>query len=249
MSTSISGANGITFPDASSITTSSTPAQFDNDTSVATTAFVQSMIGNASGVNAYSASTTLTTTQAGQELLFAGSTASQTLTLPSLSSLSIGASYHIQNLASVSVTIASSGIDAIVTTSPGVGSASASSIILAPGDSFRVVSAGTGWYEQTAIRSAALGASSITATGYQKLPSGLIIQWGVATSTTTVDVTATFPIVFPTAALQITLGSACVSGLNSPGYNTLTTSSVKLNCWSAATTRSITQISYIVIGS
>ena len=47
---------------------------------------------------------------------------------------------------------------------------------------------------------------SIAASGYQKLPGGLIIQWGRETATG-VDTTVTFPIAFPTAVLSITTGS------------------------------------------
>ena len=48
----------------------------------------------------------------------------------------------------------------------------------------------------------ALGAASLSSSGYQGLPSGLIIQWG-ATGTIGGDatVTVTFPIAFPTACL------------------------------------------------
>lgn len=44
---------------------------------------------------------------------------------------------------------------------------------------------------------------SLTTNGYQKFPSGLIIQWGRVPST---NVTVTFPIAFPTACLNVTLG-------------------------------------------
>ena len=47
--------------------------------------------------------------------------------------------------------------------------------------------------------------SSMTTSGYQKLPSGLIIQWGQATllasGTGVASVSVTFPIAFPTASL------------------------------------------------
>ena len=39
--------------------------------------------------------------------------------------------------------------------------------------------------------------------GYQKLPSGLIIQWGKFTSADTVTTTVTFPIEFPTACVSV----------------------------------------------
>lgn len=48
------------------------------------------------------------------------------------------------------------------------------------------------------IRAATMGDSSITSNGYEILPSGLIMQWGRATSVNVnVNKTVTFPIAFP----------------------------------------------------
>lgn len=53
---------------------------------------------------------------------------------------------------------------------------------------------------------------SLASTGYQKLPGGLIIQWGVSnptingTSVSNIDIT--FPIAFPNSLLQITGSTA-----------------------------------------
>ena len=44
--------------------------------------------------------------------------------------------------------------------------------------------------------------ASLSASGYQKLSSGLIIQWGLATSGAGGNVTVTFPIAFPTSILR-----------------------------------------------
>jgi hypothetical protein len=47
-------------------------------------------------------------------------------------------------------------------------------------------------------------ASSIATSGYQKLSSGLIIQWGVTTTTAAnTPVLYTFPLAFPTNALGV----------------------------------------------
>ena len=47
--------------------------------------------------------------------------------------------------------------------------------------------------------------SSLAENGYQKLPSGLIIQWGrTGTIATDTEVTVTYPIAFPNAALNVT---------------------------------------------
>lgn len=45
-------------------------------------------------------------------------------------------------------------------------------------------------------------AVSLSLNGYQKLPSGLIIQWGVASTTSNGSVTVTLPITFPNAILS-----------------------------------------------
>jgi hypothetical protein len=45
-------------------------------------------------------------------------------------------------------------------------------------------------------------ARSLSASGYQRLPGGLIIQWGAVTAAAGTNTTATFPITFPNACLQ-----------------------------------------------
>ncbi len=71
------------------------------------------------------------------------------------------------------------------------------------------------------------GSSAATA-GYQKLPSGVIIQWGSAVSSGTAanNVTITFPIAFPTGCLNlIATASGAISGSYTvlSGATTLTT--------------------------
>jgi hypothetical protein len=47
--------------------------------------------------------------------------------------------------------------------------------------------------------------SSLATSGYQKLPSGLIIQWGQSVSSSAGNVSVTFPIEFPTAVFPVTI--------------------------------------------
>lgn len=51
----------------------------------------------------------------------------------------------------------------------------------------------------------AIFGKSLTAPGYQKLPSGLIIQWGDSITSAVGNVTITFPITFPTTQLTHSL--------------------------------------------
>lgn len=83
-------------------------------------------------------------------------------------------------------------------------------------------------------------ASNQTANGYQKLPGGLIIQWGTTgfSAASTGIATTTFPIMFPNACLQISLtemttisGSTPYTGINAWGSDTtLTTSGFNATC-------------------
>jgi hypothetical protein len=70
-------------------------------------------------------------------------------------------------------------------------------------------------------------AQSLTANGYQQLPSGLIVQWGTQRPVPTVsDYTVTFPIAFPAACFAVVIGgfSGSTTELNMVGTAPTTTS-------------------------
>lgn len=52
----------------------------------------------------------------------------------------------------------------------------------------------------------------LTTSGWQKLPSGLIFQWGTVNQSTAQNVSVTFPIPFPTAVLNTTASSSNSTG-------------------------------------
>ena len=56
---------------------------------------------------------------------------------------------------------------------------------------------------------------SLSANGYQRLPGGLIIQWGLVNIPTS-NITITLPIAFPTAGRSIVASLSSVAGLHSP---------------------------------
>lgn len=178
-----------------------TPPQFDNDTSLATTEFVKQSGITLSKFNVYSATDKLLNSVAGGVVEFYGTTAGQTLTLPRLDSVRVGDVITIINYATVPVTIARQAVDKI---NAGSG-VSVVSVVMQPGDSL-VLAADSGWFViggSAANQFSGSFGSLLTGNGYQKLPSGLIIQWGyqsVAPSTTT---SYTFPMIFPNACLSI----------------------------------------------
>jgi hypothetical protein len=81
---------------------------------------------------------------------------------------------------------------------------------VAPSTSGNVLASnGTDW-ASTALSSLAVFDKSLSANGYQKLPGGLIIQWGSFTSNVDDEQTVTFPITFPTACYAVT---STISGI------------------------------------
>lgn len=73
-------------------------------------------------------------------------------------------------------------------------------------------------------------ANTLSGTGYQKLPGGIIIQWSTGNGgATSAGATVTFPIAFPTACLQVVASDTGV-GCYSYGTDTYTTTNFKLYC-------------------
>ena len=80
--------------------------------------------------------------------------------------------------------------------------------------------AATGTVATTAdITSSFTGSNvSLTTNGYQKLPSGLIMQWCVGpTSSSESNQTINFPITFPTATLSVQVSTQAVTGADRMG--------------------------------
>lgn len=71
------------------------------------------------------------------------------------------------------------------------------------------------------------GNQSLAASGYQKLPGGLIIQWGSVAGVSNSSVAVTFPVAFPSACRSLVVGSELSSGASATyidGPNTITNS-------------------------
>jgi hypothetical protein len=127
----------------------------------------------------------------------------------------------------------------ITTTAIGSGSTAAnvwySTSAIATPSQYRVIglvnatwTSGTGWSSPMLVQPVGVGqamqnfSNSLTTSGYQKLPSGLIIQWGTGTAVASGTSTVTFPITFPNACLNVvgtpmyaTSANNCMCTLNS----------------------------------
>jgi hypothetical protein len=183
-----------------------TPAQFDATNKIATMAAVQRALGSSAGISAYSSNTTLTGPNDAGKWVFA-STPGLTFTLPLASSLSPGTMINVAGNGS-GVTVVRQGSDIITY------SLSPTSATIAPYDTaiFLVVSNGN-WYlvgGESHLATSSSFASSLAANGYQKLPSGLLVQWGLTGATVAGQVN-TFPIAFPSAVFAVTAAIAATS--------------------------------------
>lgn len=175
-----------------------TAPQFDNDTSVATTEFVQRALGNFQGFREPSVNTTLDASDVGKVITVNNTTI--TLTLPGADNLAPGSAIAICNVSpqgGAIVTVQRQGADQIwVGTGQGL-----TSFTLAPSESVTLVRQAANSWKQV---SGQIGfGSSLAASGYQKLPSGLIIQWGSFSASGTADTAVTFPLAFPTACQAV----------------------------------------------
>jgi hypothetical protein len=117
-----------------------------------------------------------------------------------------------------------------------------STLTLYPGDDVLLVRPTNSgyWFAQG---SAALGkasgfGSSFLTSGYQKLPSGLIIQWGQNSTNSSGIATMTLPITFPNALLSANCNYLCSgSGMGPVAQisNSSTKSVLSANCWTSNT--------------
>lgn len=178
-----------------------TPPQFDDTTKTATTAFVQRALGNfQSLVGAGSTPTTLTAADAGKRTV----ATSTTITLPLTSSVTQGSAFSIFAYGEGSVTVNRSGADEMI---PGGGVPWLTTVSI-PSGTECTFTAERGLWEVTgtgALKYSLDFGASYSGNGYQKLPGGLIIQWGSTGSISPgSSVTISFPVAFPNNCFSAT---------------------------------------------
>ncbi|MGJ7514304.1 phage tail protein [Pseudomonas baetica] len=213
----MSGANWLTQP------------QFDKTKAFATTEFAQSIGQNFAGVKVHVVTESILAADMGK-MHFASAAGATTLTLPAASAVPAGASFTIMGTASGVATISRAGADNIIPQSSPV-----NSIALSNGDVLTFVSSGAGsWYVFGSAQlgsSAAFGAS-LAVNGYQKLPSGLIEQWGSVSVLDNSEQTITLPIAFPNAIFSAVVS---VPSAGAAGAGEFATAGVRKNGSSLST--------------
>lgn len=218
------------------------PAQFDATLKLATTTFVQQALGSMSGYSLLSGSPTVTAASVGEYIIV---NSPGTITLPDPATLPLGSMFTVEGVGA-NGTVTCTGATSASFSGPNMG-ASASSAPLADSGVEQFVVVGSQYRVFGGSGKASLGAS-----GYQRLPSGLIIQWGAlpATAMTSQSATSvvTYPTTFPTASRAITITmDQTVTGTNTYSAINRSVSGFSLFCNSYASTPNANG-SYIAIG-
>lgn len=191
--------------------TAPTPAQFDNDTSIATTAFARAIGHRAADYHNVTTSAAISATWIGSTLV-CGSAGNIAPVLPAANAVQSGDRFEVFNINTGIATFTRAGADLIT-----VGSSTATTVAVGGGDSLTLESNGAdrwvavGGSAQFGFASAF--GSSLAASGYQKLPSGLIFQWGTGDCGAGSTATVTFPIAFTSAAYSVSATDGTGSGL------------------------------------
>lgn len=232
--------------------TAQTANIFSNDDVLATTKFVQRALGNYAGQTNYAVSTELTVADVGKLSIFTA--ASLTATLPAWDSVPPGGLVTITSTAGLTVK-AKSG----ETLNAQLGAAGP--FVLPAGSSavFRRLLLGGGWSFEggdAALKYSPMFAASLSQTGYEKLPNGLIRQWGLGSaggapahcnfnSTIARTLLNSFPIAFPNGLFSI-VATHCAAG--SPAVSVVTNQETRTGFQAACSWSTDCAIRWVAVG-
>ncbi|WP_455154823.1 phage tail protein [Cupriavidus campinensis] len=180
-------------PQLTGTPTAPTPPQFDASTKLATMEAVRRAGMQSSAWNVVAASGAIPASFCGSTVVVAAAS-SVALTLPDAAAVPVGARLEFLSVTSLAATISRSGTNLIYGT-PGSG---VTSLPLTYLNDLVLVSNGANWYVVGGRAAVGFNANNLQ-NGYEVLPSGVIRQWGNATSDNAGDSVVAFPLVFPTA--------------------------------------------------
>lgn len=193
-------------------------------------------------------SATLTSAHTGEEIQLNG-TGPYSVTLPLISGVIDGSVIKLNCSATGIITIQKQGSDQI---HPAMGTG-VNSFTMQNGDTAEIVSVNNKW---------GLNSGSVLFvnhpqfkgvlgdTGYQKLPSGMILQWGYTpASSSSAAVSSTFAVPFPNACKNITFGASDSSNGFMVSLESYSTTGFTSSVYSSTSTRAANvQVHYQAIG-
>ncbi|WP_423197461.1 hypothetical protein DFLDMN_001078 [Cupriavidus sp. H19C3] len=190
---------------------STTPDQFDNTKRIATMDAVQRAVGNMAGVATFVQTGSVSASVAGKWINCAMTATGQVLTLPALSAVPDGATFIFQSLGNQPFTIVRAGTDQM-SANGGI----ITGVLVKPGDVAIFTRAGGALWAFSGSAALRVNNSDLfglwwgSSIGYQRLPSGLILQWTSGTVPhNALQSSLAWPIAFPSACLAAwgTIGS------------------------------------------
>jgi hypothetical protein len=107
---------------------------------------------------------------------------------------------------------------------------------------------GSVWSAWSEIWRTTGAAQSLAAPGWQRLPSGLIFQWGVVSQAGQSTVTYSLPITFPNAALTHVANKGSLIALTSELATGISATTTQFTISNSATATTVQGISWLVIG-
>lgn len=191
------------------------PVQFDRTLKLATTGFVQQALGNHQDIVVCLQNTTISPAAAGSAVMLFGLTA-YTVDFPNPADMPQGARFKAICTNPAGVTITCARPNSFMSPDGNY----ANTFIVGMGDVIEFIKIDLTWTingTATTFTSPQFKAQ-LTQNGWQRLPSGLILQWGTIFATS--DAIISYPIVFPTGVLQI-IGSV---------YQTATSANEAVTC-------------------
>jgi len=208
------------------VSANTAPAQFDNSAQIPTTGWVTNALGNYRGMVAYTTNTALTAADVGK---FVQTSGTVTLTLPDATTVATGSTITVY-------TGSTAGYVTTVTCPNGAmggsGSNGTATVTIQAGVMNEFVAAGSGATATAWIVLGAGGAMALTSPGYQRLPSGLIIQWAQSACANATTTTTVFPLAFPTACLNVS-GTGYQASGNQQAYVVINGKTATQFTWNA----------------
>jgi len=210
----VGGSAQLPYANAMSGANWTTPVQFDSSAKLATTAFVRKSGLQFSTVTQFAGSLVGTAAHVGG-MVYGWSNANSYSVPDSIANaLPLGSTVLVANHGALPIVISRQGTDLVQT--PNTSATTSFSMPAGTSATLTLVGAGTWFIEGTAVNSASSDFAAIkSAYGYQKLPSGLILQWldtGPYNATAGVVNTFTLPITYPNQHLIAFTSSWNVTG-------------------------------------
>lgn len=228
-----------------------TTPQFDNDGSLSTTEFTQRALGNDNGYAGLVESTVLTAAAHSGKFIYCSTATSITITLPAIATARSGCKFPLFNTGVGDVVIQFNGAEALVVNNT---SDAVTSLTLKAGESICIESLGSGslWYHSGGTAQFKWSrnlSGSIASSGWQRLPSGLLLQYGQVTTSAGADVAFTFPVPFAVGPYAVIVSPYALGAGIVGNWNAVTVNDVQVAAWNMAGARVATPLQVLALGT